>query len=78
MIDNIATESLCYKHRGKYKILENIRYRSWRLVDLKGYETSVFNKQDDPKASLSNKSSDCMHILLNKMFVKEQSEYGEY
>ena len=78
MIDNIATNSLCYKHRGKYKILENIRYRSRRLVDLKCYETSVFNNQDDPKASLSNKYKAIAYILLDKIFPKEQSEHGEY
>ena len=54
-------------------ISENIKYRSRRLVDLKDYKTSLFNKQDDPKASLSNNSSNRIPCLADK----EQFEHGE-
>ena len=61
-------------------VLENFKYRSWRLVDLKGYETRVFNEQDDPKVLL-NKSSDripCSTTCLSRSNLSKVNEYRMY
>ena len=60
--------------------LENFKHRSWRLVDLKDYETSVFNKQDDPGKlpCRINEATACHTLLNNQLSRSNLSTMNKY
>ena len=60
--------------------LENFKHRSWRLVDLKDYETSVFNKQDDPGKlpCRINEATACHTLLNNQLSRRNLSTMNKY
>ena len=59
-------------------VSENIKYRSWKLIDLKDYERSLFNKQDGPKASLSNKSMSRSNLSTMHEWIPKTQTVSTY